>query len=105
MKLLGSTKSKITNDKNGEHVAHLEMVELVLVIVIVLIIIINKIREYYIHSPQINPLVVYYKYHPPNHIFLKIFNSKFQEMKVWFTEEASKPLEVKDKVNLTLIIK
>ena len=31
MKLLGSTKSKITNDKNGEHVAHLEIVELVLV--------------------------------------------------------------------------
>ena len=31
MKLLGSTESKITKDKNGEHVPHLEIVELVLV--------------------------------------------------------------------------
>ena len=31
MKLLGSTESKITNDKNGENVPHLEIVELVLV--------------------------------------------------------------------------
>ena len=31
MKLLGSTKSKITKDKNGETVSHLEIVELVLI--------------------------------------------------------------------------
>ena len=31
MKLLGITESKITNDKNGEDVPHLEIVELVLV--------------------------------------------------------------------------
>ena len=31
MKLLGSTKIKITNDKNGENVLHLEIVELVLI--------------------------------------------------------------------------
>ena len=31
MKLLGSTESKITKDKNGEKVPHLEVVELVLV--------------------------------------------------------------------------
>ena len=31
MKLLGSTESKITTDKNGENVPHLEIVELVLV--------------------------------------------------------------------------
>ena len=31
MKLLGSTKSKITKDKNCENVPHLEVVELVLV--------------------------------------------------------------------------
>ena len=30
MKLLGSTESKITKDKNGENVPHLEVVELVL---------------------------------------------------------------------------
>ena len=31
MKLLGSTKSKITKDENGETVPHLELTELVLV--------------------------------------------------------------------------
>ena len=31
MKLLGSTESKITKDKNGENVPHLEIVRLVLV--------------------------------------------------------------------------
>ena len=31
MKLLRSTKSKITKDKNGENVPHLETIELVLV--------------------------------------------------------------------------
>ena len=31
MKLLGSTENKITKDKNGENVPHLEIVELVLV--------------------------------------------------------------------------
>ena len=31
MKLLGSTKNKITGDKNGENVPHLEITEVVLV--------------------------------------------------------------------------
>ena len=31
MKLLGSTKNKITKDKNGENVPHLEIMEVVLV--------------------------------------------------------------------------
>ena len=31
MKLLGSSKSKITKDKNGENVPHIELVELVLI--------------------------------------------------------------------------
>ena len=42
---------------------------------------------------------------PTNHIFLKTFNSEFQEIKIWFTDQTSKPLEVEDKINLTLIIK
>ena len=31
MKLLGSTKSKITRDKNGENVSHLETTDVVLI--------------------------------------------------------------------------
>ena len=41
---------------------------------------------------------------PTNHIFLKTFNSEFQEI-MWFTDQTSKSLKVEDKINLTLIIK
>ena len=42
---------------------------------------------------------------PPNHNFLKTFNSEFQEIKVWFTDQNNNPLEVEDKINITLIFK
>ena len=31
-----------------------------------------------------------------NHIFLKTFNSEFDEIKVWFTDQNSQPLEIED---------
>ena len=40
---------------------------------------------------------------PTNHIFLKTFNSDFQEIKIWFTDQTSKSLEVEDRINITLI--
>ena len=42
---------------------------------------------------------------PTNHLFLKTFNSEFQEIKMWFTDQTSKPLEAEDKINLILIVK
>ena len=42
---------------------------------------------------------------PTNHVFLKTFNSEFHEIKVWFTDQTSKSLELEDKINVTLIIK
>ena len=42
---------------------------------------------------------------PRNLIFLKVFNSEFQETEVWFTEQNSQPLEIEDRINLTLGIK
>ena len=61
MKLLGSSESKITVEKNGENVPHLEVVELVLIHCNIVdnIIVISKIQEYYIHLFQTNHLVVY----------------------------------------------
>ena len=69
MKLLESTESKITKDKNGESVPHLEVVELVLVhlelvlvqlvLATLLIMIISKIREYCLLLYQTSHLVVY----------------------------------------------
>ena len=40
-----------------------------------------------------------------NHIFLKTFNSEFQTIEVWFTDQNSQPLETEDRIDLTLVIK
>ena len=42
---------------------------------------------------------------PTNHIFLKTFNSEFQTIEVWFTDQNSWPLEIEDRINLFLFIK
>ena len=34
---------------------------------------------------------------PTNHIFLKAFNSEFQTIKVWFTDQNSQPLEIEER--------
>ena len=105
MKLLASTVSKINKDKNGENVPHLEVVEVVLVHC-------NLVNNDYQQNLRIFYTFVPNKafgnlleISPPNHAFLKTFNSEFQEIKIWFTDQTSKPLEVEDKINVTLIIK
>ena len=104
MKLLGSTESKITKNKNGENVPHLEIVELVLLHC-------NIVNNNYQQNSQIlytfvpsKPFGILLEISSPNHIFLKIFNSEFQEIKVWLADQNSKPLELEDKINLTLIV-
>ena len=105
MKLLGSVKSKITKDKNGENVPHLEVVELVLVHC-------NFVNNDYRQDSRILYTFVPNKtfgslleISPTNHVFLKTFNSEFQEIKIWFTDQTSIPLEVEYRINVTLIIK
>ena len=41
---------------------------------------------------------------PQNVLFLKIFNSEFSYIEVWFTDQNSKPLEIENKINITLVI-
>ena len=105
MKLLGSTESKINKDKNGENVPHLEVVELILVHC-------NLVNnDYQRHSRILYIFVPNKKFDslleisPTSHIFLKTFSSEFQEIKIWFTDQTSKPLEVENKINVSLIIK
>ena len=45
------------------------------------------------------------KVSPKNHIFLKSFNSGFQAIQVWFTDHNRQPLEIEDRINLSLVIK
>ena len=99
MKLLGSTKNKITKDKNGENVPHLEITEVILVHCIM-------VNNDYQHDSR-----VLYTFIPnksfgslldisrSNHIFLETFNSEYDEIVVWFTDQNSKPLEIEDKLN------
>ena len=42
---------------------------------------------------------------PTNHFFLKTFNSEYDETKVWFRDQNSQPLEIEDRINLTMAIK
>ena len=41
---------------------------------------------------------------PKNCIFLQTFNSEFSYVEVWFTDKSSEPLEIEDKINISLII-
>ena len=41
---------------------------------------------------------------PFSFIFLKILNSEFSYIEVWFTDQNSKPLEIEDKTNITLVV-
>ena len=82
MKLLGSTESKITREINGENVPHLEIVELVLIYS-------NIVNNDYQQDSRIvytfvpnKPFGSLLEISLSNHIFLKTFNSEFQEVKV-----------------------
>ena len=105
MKLLGSTKNKITKDKNGGNVPHLEITEVVLIHC-------NTVKNDYQQDSKVLYTFVPNKLFgslleisPTNHIFLKIFNSEYDEIKVWFTDQNSQPLEIEDRINLTMVIK
>ena len=96
MKLLGSTKNKITKDKNDENVPHLEITEAVLVHCSI------ANNDYQQDSRVLYTFVLYERFgslleiSPTNHVFLKTFNSEFQDIRIWFTDQNSQPLEIED---------
>ena len=97
MKSLGSTENKITKDKNGENVPHLEITEVVLVLC-------NIVNNDYQHDSRVlytfvpnKPFGSLLKIYPTNYIFFKTFNSEYDEIIVWFTDQNSNALEIEDK--------
>ena len=104
MKLLESTKNIVDKDKNSEHVPKLESVEVVLVHC-------NLVKNDYQHASK-----VLFSFAPNKqfgqllnispHVFtiMNTVNTEFSSVEVWFTDQSSKPLEIEDNVNLTLII-
>ena len=105
MKLLVSSENKITKDKNGENVPHLEIAEVVLVHCdIVKNDYQQDSRGLYTFVPN-KLLGSLLETSPTNHIFLKTFNSVYDENKVWLTDQNSQPLEIEDRISLTMVIK
>ena len=104
MKLLGSTKKDFDKDQDGEIVPKLETVEVVLVHC-------NLVKNGYQHTSK-----VLFSFVPdkqfgqlinisPNSLtMMNTVNTEFSFVKVWFTDQASKALEIEYNVNLTLII-
>ena len=104
MKLLGSTKKDVDKDKNGENVPKLESVEVILVHS-------NLVKNDYQHTSK-----VLFTFFPDKEFgqlinisrhsltMMYTINTEFSSIDVWFADQASKPLEIEDHVNLTLII-
>ena len=100
MRFIGTTKSKITKDENGENIPHLEITEVILV---TCNIIKNDYQQYsrvlyrFVPNKSFGQLL---DISPRYYIFLQTFTSEFLYIEVWFTEQYSKPLEIEDKINI-----
>ena len=87
MKLLGSTKNKITKGKSGENVPHFEITEVVLVHC-------NMVNNDYQQDSRVlctfvlnKPFGALLDISPTNHIFLQRINSENNEIEVWFVDK------------------
>ena len=105
MKLLGSTENKITKDKIGENVPHLEIGKVVLVHCNIVN---NDYQQYsrvlytFVRNKPFGSLL---EISPTNYIFLKTFHLEYDEIIVWFTDQNSQPLEIEDRISLTMVVK
>ena len=104
MKLLGSIKRDVDADKNSEDVPKLESFEFVLVHC-------NLVKNDYQYSSKVLFSFVPNKQFgqliniSPNTLtMMNTVNTEFSFVEIWFTDQFSKPLEIEDNVNLTLII-
>ena len=104
MKLLGSTKKDVDQDKDGEDVPKLESVEVVLVYCNL----VNnsyqqtsKVLFTFVRNEQFGQLITIL---PHLLTMLKTTNAEFQSIQVWFTDQNNRPLEIEHSLNITLII-
>ena len=104
MKLLGSIKSDVDQDINGEDVPKLESVEVVLVHCNL----VNnnyqkasKVLFTFVPNKQFGQLINIAKH---SLTILSTTNTELSFIEAWFTDQNSEPLKIEDNVNLTLII-
>ena len=104
MKLLGNTKKDVDKDIDGEVVPKLESVEADLVhcnLVKNDYQYTSKVLFSFARSKQFGQLINIW---PHSLTMMNTVYTEFSYVEVWFTGQASKALELKDNVNLTLII-
>ena len=94
------SKSKINKDENSKNAPHLEITEVVLIHC-------NIVSNDYQQDSRVLYTFVpnesfgeLLDISPENFIFLKIFNSEFSYVKVWSTDQNSRPLEIEVKQTL-----
>ena len=105
MKLLGSTKNDVTEDKNGDKVPHLKIKEIALVHF-------HIVNNDYQQDSRVlctfapnETFGSLFEIFQIKHIFLKTFNSEYDEIKERFVDQNSKSLEIEDRINLAMVIK
>ena len=105
IKLLGNTRSRITNDKIGENVPHLEITEVILAHR-------NIVKNDYQQDSRVlyafvqnKPFGQLLEISLTNFIFLKTFNLEFAAIGVWFTDKNSQLLEIEERIKLILVTK
>ena len=104
LKLLGSTKKDVDKDKIREDVAKLEYAEVLLVqcnLVNNSYQPVSKVLFTFVPNKRFGQLITI---SPHSLTMIKTTNSEFSFIKVWFTDQNNRPLEIKDSVNITLII-
>ena len=104
MKLLISTKIKTTKNENGENVPYLEFIEVVLIHC-------NFVNNSYQQKSKVLYTSVPNKssgqlldISSENFMFLKTLDPEFSYTEVWFADQNFNPLEIEDKINLTLVV-
>ena len=95
--LLGSTKIKIKKDGNDENVPPLEISEVLLIHCLIVNINYQQCSKVMYTSVPNKSFVQLLDISPENFIFSKTFDSEFSYSEVCFTDQNSKPLEIKDK--------
>ena len=104
IKLFGSTKEIINKTKNREKVPSLEVVKVVLV---QCNLVGNQYQEksevLYIFTPN-ESYAYLLNVEPSKSVVLKTYNTEFDKINITFTDQNGRPLEIKDEVNLTMLI-
>lgn len=102
IKILGSTKDFIDKTNNGENLPSFEVTVLIQC---------NLVNTQYQLKTQLLYTVTPNRFYaclinvkPSNFLFLKSYNTELDDIILSFIDKNGRPLEVKEKVNLTLLV-